>query len=127
MEPLNPYQQRYLLSILSQVGQHLDSAERLLQDPAEPAVMAEGLRHLRDELNVLRDDLAIQPADEAPSPRWQALTNLEFASVELQELSYSKLRGYGELDAQAYQQLKSRIDRLQEGLARQLQALRDSR
>lgn len=139
MNTLNEYQQRYVMSILSQVDHHLDNVETLTHslsadpghaaknlDPSEARMLFTSLHKLRAELNEVRDSMQVHASRENPSNRWLVITNLEFASVELQELTRAKLAGYGELDQAAFEALKTRIDGLQDMLTQQLKMLRNS-
>ncbi|MGH8400415.1 MAG: hypothetical protein ACRESU_04860 [Gammaproteobacteria bacterium] len=137
MSTLNDYQQRYVISILAQVSHHLDNIEGLLHsqradfsdfkqdiDLSEHAALSASIQELRTEMNSIRGSLRKRATTEETSTRWLVITNLEFASVELQELTRSRLAGYGDLDQTAYLQLKERVDALQDTMMRQLQVLR---
>ncbi|MGH8370824.1 MAG: hypothetical protein ACRESC_07565 [Gammaproteobacteria bacterium] len=137
MSTLNDYQQRYVISILAQVSHHLDNIGGLLRsqrgdlsgskqdiDRSEHAALSASIQELRTEMNSIRGSLRKRATIEETSTRWLVITNLEFASVALQELTRSRLAGYGDLDQTAYLQLKERVDALQDTMMRQLQVLR---
>ncbi|HEX5340200.1 MAG TPA: hypothetical protein VFX47_04915 [Gammaproteobacteria bacterium] len=138
MSTLNDYQQRYVISILAQVSHHLDNIESLVRgghadltdvkqdiDQSEYTGLSASIQELRAEMDSIRGGLQKRATTEEASARWLVITNLEFASVELQELTRSRLAGYGDLDQAVYQKLKVRLDALQDTMMRQLRVLRD--
>lgn len=136
MGELNDSQKRYTLSVLSGINRHLESIEELLQarkplfgelhrdvTPAESATLKAFTADLRAEILDLGRAFHLQRSQEPLSVRWGVDTHLQFATVELQELSHSKLAGYGALDDQAYQDLKIQIDRLRRMIELQAEKL----
>lgn len=136
MGELNDNQKRYTLSVLSGINRHLEAIEELLQtpkllfeklhrdiSPAESATLEAFTTGLREEILDLVRTFHLQRSQDPLSVRWSVDTHLQFAIVELQELSRSQLSGYGALDDQTYQDLKIQIDRLRRIIERQAEKL----
>ncbi|MGH8284001.1 MAG: hypothetical protein ACRESE_09185, partial [Gammaproteobacteria bacterium] len=136
MGELNDSQKRYTLSVLSGVNRHLEVIEELLQahkplfgelhrdiTPAESTTLKVFAANLRAEILDLDRSFHLQRSQDLLSMRWGVDTHLQFASVELQGLTRSKLAGYGALDDQAFQDLKIQIDRLRRIIELQIERL----
>ncbi|MGB9430286.1 MAG: hypothetical protein WCC11_10520 [Gammaproteobacteria bacterium] len=136
MGGLNDSQKRYVLSVLSEVGHYLDNIEGLMHAkkmlfrdlsddlaPTERNDLAAFIQALRAEMLGMQDAFNLEHANAAASARWGVSTNLEFASVELMELTQSKLSGYGPLDEPVFMDLKIQLDRLQQLIDLQMQKL----
>jgi len=136
MGELNDSQKRYTLSVLSGVNRHLDEIEELLQarpslfgdlnrdiSPAESPALKAFAADLRAEILDLDRTFHLRRPQQPLSVRWGINTHLQFASVELQELSHSKLAGYGTLNDQAYRDLKIQVDRLRRLIELQIRKL----
>ncbi|MGA9852234.1 MAG: hypothetical protein WBR15_04825 [Gammaproteobacteria bacterium] len=133
MGELNDNQKRYVLSVLSQVNHYLENIEELihakrtlLRDLQDDIVFVECtdltafIALMRAEILSIRDMFILKHISEAASARWGVSTNLEFASVELMELTKSKLTGYGPLDDKVFRDLKLQISRLQKMVSLQI-------
>ncbi|MGH8311813.1 MAG: hypothetical protein ACRESI_03580 [Gammaproteobacteria bacterium] len=131
---LNDNQKRYVLSVLSEVNHYLENIEGLmhakeslfrdLRDdiaPVERANLTIFMQTLRDKMLNIRDAFKLEHAHEAASARWGVSTNLEFASVELLELTKSKLAGYGFLDDRTFQDLLVQINGLRQMVGSQME------
>ncbi|MGH8280102.1 MAG: hypothetical protein ACRETQ_11160 [Gammaproteobacteria bacterium] len=107
-----------MLSILAQVDQYLGKVEALINtrssafrnirddlDDAERVGLSTFTHELRAGLLDIKRSLGLQNPRAAESARWVIRTNLEFAVVELLELTQTKLSGYGAVDAQAFAEL----------------------
>ncbi|MGH8396956.1 MAG: hypothetical protein ACRETA_01745 [Gammaproteobacteria bacterium] len=136
MGELNDSQKRYTLSVLSGVDRHLEVIKELLQahkplfgelrrdiTPVESTALKVFMTNLRAEILDLDQTFHLQSSKDPLSVRWGVDTHLQFASVELQGLTRSKLAGYGALDDQAYQDLKIQIDRLRRIIELQIEEL----
>ncbi|MDE2273875.1 MAG: hypothetical protein KGL00_06715 [Gammaproteobacteria bacterium] len=132
MGEFNNSQKRYLLSVLSEINHHLEIIELLLQEktplfhplradlaPAERTGLHAFIGTLRAEILAMSNNFNLHQCEQPLSVRWSIATHLEFAGVELQELTRSKLAGYGALDDNAYRSLRLQIDRVQQMLALQ--------
>lgn len=129
MSGLNASQQRYVTAVLAEVGRHLDSVESTLA--AEQSSLKQGqagfsadecsrlqtfMAEMRADIRKLISQLAIVQPETGISSRWSVHTHLEFSDVEFQELSASKLRGYGALDERTYAELEQAINGLRKRL-----------
>jgi hypothetical protein len=136
MGELNDSQKRYTLSVLSGINRHLETIEELLRThgplfgklnrditSAESTTLKAFASDLRAEILDLDRTFHLQRPQQPLSVRWGIDTHLQFASVELQELSRSKLAGFGALDDQAYRDLQIQIDRLRRIIELQIRKL----
>lgn len=119
MGELNESQRQYTLSVLSGVNRHIEAIEELLHvhrprdiSPAESTALKVFAADMHAEIFDLDRSFHLHRSEEPFSVRWAIDMHLQFASVELKELTRSKLTGYGTLDNQVYQDLKIQIDRL---------------
>lgn len=129
MTELNDSQKRYLASTLGTIGAYLKNVEELLEqgiDPDERARFTAFIRNFRAEEQALRNQFAL-PGPEGVARRWSIYTHLEFMTVELMELTYSKLAGYGPLDDDTFLLLNDRIDQLMALVRGQISLLRRGR
>lgn len=135
MGELNDSQKRYLLSVLSEINHYLDDiTELMLMEkplfhdliadlaPAERADLIAFIGSLRAAILAISESFNLDHPLRSLSVRRNIGTNLEVASVELQELTHSKLTGYGALGDATYRDFQIQIDRLQ-----RLQELRISK
>lgn len=133
----NASQKRYLLSVLLEINHHLEIIEQLLQEktplfhplladlaPGERKDLHAFIGTLRAEILAISNSCNLHQCEQPLSVRWSIGTHLEFAAVELQELTRSKLAGYGALDDSAYRNLQQQLDRLRRVIARQTGKLR---
>jgi len=132
MSGLNASQQRYVMAVLAEINKHLDSIESVMEverlsaegkktgfSADEYFTLREFLAETRADVGKLISQLVLVHPETGVSARWSLHTHLEFADVEFQELSASKLRGYGPLDEHAYAELQHSVD----GLRRRLRDL----
>ncbi len=133
MSGLNASQQRYVMAVFAEVSRHLDSIEALVE--GKPAALMQPVADLsQTECERLRSFLAgmrqallktfaalhLPRPDAGVSAKWSVHTHLEFADVEFQELTASKLRGYGALDEHAYVELLQAVKTLRADLQKML-------
>jgi len=121
MSGLNASQQRYLAAVFAEVEKQVTGiAVATNSGMAFSAEEREKLRHfsaeLRAKLQMLTAEFVQLPATDSNALRWQVHTLLEFALVELLGLTASKLRGYGELDAEAFARLMGQLTPLKHNL-----------
>ena len=120
MSGLNASQQRYVGAVLAEVGRHLDRIESEIGDTVfaadERSRLQTFLAEMRMELKKLISQLGIAKTETGISSRWSVHTHLEFSDVEFQELSASKLRGYGALDENTFTELEHAINDLRKRL-----------
>ncbi|MDE2071006.1 MAG: hypothetical protein KGJ04_07080 [Gammaproteobacteria bacterium] len=118
--------------MLSEINHHLEIIEQLLQEktslfqplladlaPGERTDLQGFIGTLRAEIIAMSTGLNLHQREQPLSVRWSIGTHLEFAGVELQELTRAKPAGYGALDDGAYRNLRLQLDRLYQMLARQ--------
>lgn len=119
---LNSNQSRYLTSVLCEVRRHLDTVEAIVERTSplaeeytpdlaaqESAALRARIAQVRTEIDGLLRDFGLAPCVEKISARWGVRTHLTLAQVECEELSRSKLRGYGPLDEQTFAALSARV------------------
>lgn len=128
---MNRSQARVVAATFSHVSELLDGILRLVRDDVSPfsreradispyesrmlmsfatelrAAMAESLAHL-----------GIPLPTATISARWGATTSLLFAEVALSELTPERLRGYGDLDADAVESIRAVVAELEARVAR---------
>jgi hypothetical protein len=133
MDALNNSQKRCVLSILTEVDHCLAKAEALIHAqpsafhnlqndvaPAEGRELRAFMQTLRNHMLNIKRTFDLQNPRLLDSARWSIRTNLEFAVVELLELTQSKLCGYGPLNEQTFQILKAQIDKMRYMLEQQI-------
>lgn len=134
MGELNDSQKRYTLSLLSGINQRLEAIEELLQmhsplfgelkhdvTAAESAALKAFSIDMRAEILDLVRTFHLRRSQQPLSVHWGIDTHLQFALVDLQELSRAKLAGYGALDEQTFEDLNVQIDRLRRIIKLQIQ------
>lgn len=129
MAGLNDNQKRYLSSTLGTIGAYLKNIEDLLEEGIEPGERARlnaFMQAFRAETEALNKQFAL-PGPQGIARRWSIYTHLEFMSVELMELTRSKLAGYGPLDDDTFMQLNDHIDRFMQLVREQITLLRRGR
>jgi hypothetical protein len=115
---LNPSQQRYLTAVMAEVEKHLAGIEAAAQpgvslSEAESIELHRFVTETRAQLAKLKQEFIRLPEHRMVTPRWQVHTRLEFALVEILELTSKKLRGYGALDDASFTQFMGQIAPLQ--------------
>ena len=126
----NANQARYVRAVLGGLRKHLDHIESVVEnrhpdegdyrwdlspeDVASYRLAIAGLRGLIDEII---SEFAIPPVESRFSGNWAITTSLDFAEVDLEELTFRKLTGYGPgMDKEFYDRFDERIREVRQRL-----------
>ena len=87
--------------------------------PVQRQVIADSLALLRAKMRETLDSLGIRIVSSKTGGLWRIRTNLSFAEIAIEDVSPSRLRGYGSLDSGAAEL----VERLEADLERDLRNL----
>jgi hypothetical protein len=140
MTPLNAHQRRHVLSTFAHVDGLLRTVERIARGDDSPfarertdltrdeAVAVERMVSLtRERMLAALEELAIPLPARDYSARWSIQTTLDFAELALSDLGGEELRGFGQVDEDARQELLALVAQVRGALSDTRHRLDDDR
>lgn len=126
----NHNQARYIRAVLGGLRKHLDHIESVVENrhpdegdynwdlsPEDVKAYRQDLADLRSLIDTIIAEFAIPPVESRFSGNWAITTSLDFAEVDLEELTFRKLTGYGPgLDKEFFNSFDARVREMRQRL-----------
>ena len=124
----NDSQARYVMAVFGGVRRHLDHIETVIDNrhpddgeykwdlgAADIKAYRKDIEDIRNMIDDIVKEFEIPPVSSRISGHWTITTSFDFAEVELEELSLSTLKGYGEgMERDFYDRFNERMRELRQ-------------